>query len=535
MKFTGFGISSGVRNTAVALLLMAASQGPVLAQGGATPVRGNAAVLAIGGEPSSLNPNITSGAPELIVGCMIHEGLVRYAENFKIVPNLADSWEISPDGLTYTFKLAKTVWHDGKPFTSNDVRYTLKEVSSKYGPNFMAAGRAIDTIETPDPQTVVFKLSKPFGPLLFSLACEQNAAILPAHVYEGTSVLQNPANLQPVGTGTFKFAEWKRGSHITLARNPTYRRDGKPYLDQMIVKLLPDASGRVLALRAGEVDYIDQFYFPLSAYTIFAKNPQFQMREQPFPLDDIIMLNTERAPLNNAKVRQALLTAIDRNYILRHVFFGLGKVSLSAIDTRIDWAYDPAVNYEKMYPFDPAKAAALLDEAGIKPGADGVRFTINLVFDTGRAEYIQWAQALQRYWQAIGVRTVIEGSDRAVALKRVFTDYDFGATLQTYTTSGDPALGVSRIFTTESISNRQVFNNATRYSNPELDAAFDAGRNASTREERAKFYAKAQQIIARDLPTLTIHELSQIDAATVRLRNIEGARHVWWDGVWLQR
>ena len=535
MNLAKLGFPFGLTHALVALLLAWSFQGPALAQGPETPVRGGTAVLAIGGEPTSLNPDITSGAPELIVGCMIHDGLVRYAENFRIAPNLATSWEISPDGLTYTFKLASAVWHDGKPFTSNDVRYTLTEVSAKYGPNFMAAGRAIQAIETPDPQTVVFKLSKPFGPLLFSLACEQNAAILPAHLYEGTNVLQNPVNLQPVGTGTFKYEDWKRGSHVSLVRNPTYRRVGKPYLDQMIVKLMPDASGRVLALRAGEVDYIDQFYFPLSAYTIFAKNPQFQLREQPFPLDDIIMLNVERAPLNNVKVRQALMTAIDRNYILRNVFFGLGKVSLSAIDTRIDWAYDPSVNYEKMYPFDPVKAAALLDEAGVKPGADGVRFTINLVFDTGRAEYIQWAQALQRYWQAIGVRTVIEGSDRAVALKRVFADYDFGATLQTYTTSGDPALGVSRIYTTESINNRQVFNNATRYSNPELDAAVDAGRNASTREERAKFYFEAQKIIARDLPTLTIHELSQIDAATAKLRNIEGARHIWWDGVWLQR
>jgi peptide/nickel transport system substrate-binding protein len=535
MKLTKFGFSGRFIGVVATLLAMESVLAPAQAQAGATPVRGGTAVVAIGGEPTTLNPNITSGAPELIVGCMIHDGLVRYAENFKVVPNLATSWEISPDGLAYTFKLASTVWHDGKPFTSNDVRYTLKEVSSKYGPNFMAAGRAIETIETPDPQTVIFRLAKPFGPLLFSLACEQNAAILPAHLYEGTNVLQNPTNLRPVGTGTFKYEDWKRGSHVSLARNPTYRREGKPYLDQMIVKVVSDASGRVLALRAGEVDYIDQFYFPLSAYTIFAKNPQFQLREQPFPLDDIIMLNVERAPLNNAKVRQALMTAIDRDYILRHVFFGLGAVSRSAIDTRIDWAYDPSVDYEKMYPFDPAKAAKMLDEAGVKPGPNGVRFTINLVFDTGRAEYIQWAQALQRYWQAIGVRTVIEGSDRAVALKRVFADYDFGATLQTYTTSGDPALGVSRIYTTESINSRQVFNNATRYSNAQLDAAFDAGRNASTREERAKYYAEAQKIIARELPTLTTHELSQIDAATARLRNIEGARHVWWDGIWLQR
>ena len=177
------------------------------------PRHGGTAVVALGSDPAGLNPDITVGVPDVFTGCILYDGLVRFAEGFKIVPSLARSWTISPDALTYTFQLNKASWHDGKPLTSEDVKFTLLEVSSKYGSKFTAPGGAIKEILTPDPQTVVVKLSKPFGPFLFSLACEQNAAILPAHIFRGTDVLKNPATLtKPVGSGPFMLQEWVRGS-----------------------------------------------------------------------------------------------------------------------------------------------------------------------------------------------------------------------------------------------------------------------------------------------------------------------------------
>jgi peptide/nickel transport system substrate-binding protein len=160
-----------------------------------------------------------------------------------------------------------------------------------------------------------------------------------------------------------------------------------------------------------------------------------------YPSLDIVILNTRKPPLDRASVRQALLVAIDRNYLFKNVFLGTGQVARSIVDTRLGWAYNPAVDYEQLYAYDATKAAALLDATGLKPGADGVRFTLRLSFDTGRPEYTSLAQALQRYWQAVGIRVVLEGAERPVILKRVYSDYDFDATLQNYSTSGDPALG----------------------------------------------------------------------------------------------
>src|SRR5262249_53842 len=150
-------------------------------------------------------------------------------------------------------------------------------------------------------------------------------------------------------------------------------------------------------------------------------------------------------------VRQALMFALDRNYLQKNVFFGLGQVAVSTFDTRLSWAYNPSVNYDKMYPFDPAKAKALLDQAGLKPGPDPTLFTINLLFDSTRPDFLQATQAIQRFWGDVGVKVNLVGAERAVTLKRVYGDYDFGVTLQTYSTSGDPALGIARAFVTESI------------------------------------------------------------------------------------
>ena len=143
---------------------------PALAAGPEKPRYGGTVVTVLGADPAVLNPGISVGVPDVFVGCILYDSLIRFGKNFEIVPNLAKSWEISKDGLTYTFHLEKANFTDGKPVTSEDVKFSLTQVSAKYGPKFNAPGSFIQTIETPDPLTAVIKLSKPFGPFLFSLA-----------------------------------------------------------------------------------------------------------------------------------------------------------------------------------------------------------------------------------------------------------------------------------------------------------------------------------------------------------------------------
>ena len=214
-------------------------------------------------DPPTLNPAITAGAPDRLIGCMVYEGLVRVAKGFRIEPALAQSWDISPDGLRYVFHLIPTRWQDGTPFTSRDVAFSLQNINGRYGPLFAASRRAISAIDTPDLSTVLITLAHPFGPLLLSLSCDQNGAILPAHLFADTDILQNPATLaQPVGTGPFRLTAWAHGDHMTFQRNPDYWRQGRPYLDEIVVRFLPNAASRVLALQAGEIDYINEYSLP---------------------------------------------------------------------------------------------------------------------------------------------------------------------------------------------------------------------------------------------------------------------------------
>jgi peptide/nickel transport system substrate-binding protein len=497
---------------------------------------GGTMIIGMTNDPPTVNPAITTGAPDTLVGCMIYEGLVRVAEGFHIEPGLAKSWEISADGLSYTFNLVAAKWQDGTAFTSNDVQYSLRGINAKYGPLFAASGRVIAAIDTPDPTTAVIRLSRPFGPFLLSLSCDQNGAILPAHVFANTDILRNPATLaQPMGTGPFRLVDWVHGDHMTLARNPTYWKAGRPFLDEIVIKFLPNAASRVLALQAGEIDYINEYSLPQSFFPTVAANKELQTAESGYYADYLIILNTHQAPLDQPMVRQALMMAIDRDYLTKAVFSGLGTAAVGPFDARIGWAYNPEVDYRKMYPYDPAKGRALLDAAGVKPGSDGTRFTFDLVFDSTRQEYGPLSVALQKFWSAVGVRVNLRGSERTVVLKQVYGDYDFGATLQNYGTSGDPALGIARLYVTGSIKQGATFNNVSRYSNPEVDKLFADGQNSTTQEERARPYRQVQEILANDLPTLTINQMGEFNAASRRLHRLFLSQDApFWDEVWIE-
>lgn len=500
------------------------------------PRRGGTAVIVLGGDPPTVNPDVSTGIPDQLIGCMVYQGLTQISADTEVLPLLAKSWTISPDGLVYSFELNKAQWHDGKPFTSEDVKFSLTEVSTKYGSIFASAGRAIDVIETPAPDRVVIRLKKSFGPFLISLACAQGGAIMPAHIYKGTDVLQNPATTsKPVGTGAFMLSEWRRGDSIRLVRNPAYWEPNKPYLDGIVAKIIPQAAARTHALQAGEVDFVIGYYFQANDEGVVRANPQLKLLPAGFaPSSNLMFLNVNRKPLDDKRVRQALLMATDREFLLKTAWFGQGNVGIMPFNSQVKWAANADIDYRKLYPFDAARANALLDEAGVKRGADGTRFSVRLVYPSDAPDREQVALAVKGMWKAVGVDVVIDPIERATQVKRVFQDRDFDLTLQGYTTYGDPALGIARTFATAAIG--RPFGNPSGYSNPEVDALFEQGEAATDLKERGAFYRKAQAILAADLPVFTLHEAVIMDAAT---RNLEG---VWggqgyglWNNAWLAK
>ncbi len=492
--------------------------------------------MVISGDPPTVNLDITTGVPDYCVASLVQEGLVRLDRDLKPVPNLAESWTISSDGLRYTFHLVEAKWHDGHDFTSADVKFTLEQVSAKYGAKFAAAASVIEAIETPDARTVTIRLKQPFGPFLFSMAGYNNAAIVPAHIFQGTNIPANPASIStPIGTGPFMLTERVSGDHITLERNPSYWRQGRPYLDRIVFREIPNPSSTVLALKAGELDFAYYYFVPINQFQEIAHDDNLQVRQGGIPGDHLIIFNVRRAPFDNPQVRQALAHALDREFIHKAVFQGLGSVPKSAINTQLSWAYNPEVDLAKLYPFDPAKANAMLDAAGLPPRGDGTRFDIHVVFDSSDANYNSLLQVLQRMWGTVGVRVVSQGSTRNVELAQVYTDWNFDATIQSYTTAGDPALGVSRAYVSSAIKHAP-FVNCSGYSNPEVDRLFELGATAGTLEQRAVPYRQVQVILARDLPVLPFWQSAQNNVASTRVQGkwAWGTAYEYWEDVWLE-
>jgi peptide/nickel transport system substrate-binding protein len=215
-------------------------------------------VVAMTADPGAINSAITTSGNTHFVADQIFNGLVGLDDQLNPVPELAASWDIGAGGKVYTFKLQPNVkWHDGQPFTSADVKFSFEQALLKFHSRTKAGlEKVLESIDTPDDGTVVFSFKQPYGPLLQRLDVVE-APIIPKHIYEGKDLQKDPANLQPIGTGPFKFVEYVKGDHVTLERNPDYFRAGLPHLDKVIFRIIPDANTATLALEQGEVDYLN--------------------------------------------------------------------------------------------------------------------------------------------------------------------------------------------------------------------------------------------------------------------------------------
>ncbi|MCC7046058.1 MAG: ABC transporter substrate-binding protein [Alphaproteobacteria bacterium] len=485
------------------------------------PRVGDSMIIGIVGDPGILNGAISSNFVEKIVSSNVLGMLIRLDRSFKPVPDLAKSWTISDDGLTYTFALREQVkWHDGAPLTSADVKFTIEEVIFPLHTRGGTYKSIIDSVETPDARTVVLRLKAPFGPLMNALGYD--VYILPKHLYQGTDIKNNPYNAKPVGTGAFRFVEWKKGSHIVLERNPDFFVKGQPYLDRLVFQVIPDAAARVLALESGDIDYLSYQSLPSSSVPRLKTNPKLTVSLDGFESlasIEILTLNLDNPVLKDARVRQALAYAMDKQAIADKADYGIGKPATGPISSQTSWAYEP--NVEKYAP-NAAKAAKLLDEAGYPPKADGARFTLRLVADSGIELNRKAGEILKEQLAQVGVRVDLQMVERNVMLDRVYVKRDFDMNAHGFSTGADPAIDVSRLYVSTNI--RPVnFTNGSGYRNQAVDDLFAAGQKAFKLEERAAAYRKAQKILTDDLPVIWLVEYGIVGAWNKKLHGL----HSW--------
>ncbi len=487
---------------------------------GETPRYGGTFVAAIVSDPTTLNPATSSDFYVKIISGTLFDTLVNLDFNLNPVPRLAQSWEISRDGLTYTFRLAKARWHDGRPLTSEDVKFTVEQILGPYHPSGGQYKDRIQEILTPDPQTVVFKLKTPFSPFLVMLA--NDLYIMPKHIYQGTDIPKNPARLTPVGSGPFKFAEWKKGDFIRVLRNPDYFMQGKPYLDQIVFKVAADAGARMLAFEKGEIDYLSFYLCPASEVERIRRTPGLKTTTKGHEIfADILDLffNLDRAPFNNLKVRQAVAHAIDKQYLLDKADYGLGKIATGPLPSDFGWAYTADV---AKYPHDPGRASKLLDEAGYPKNDKGIRFRTTLLWDRTVPLFTKTAEILREQLKAAGIDLELKPSDRATMLDQIFTKRDFDLWVHGLSSGGDPAIGIQRLYLSSNI--RPVpFSNASGYRNPTVDELFAKAASTPDQRSRAQLYQTLQKTLTQDLPIVWLLEFSHNSAWRDEFRGV----HAW--------
>lgn len=478
-------------------------------------------------EPPGLMLGLVQNGPTQLVAGDIYEGLLRYSTDLDPEPGLAESWEISEDGLTYTFKLHEGIkWHDGEAFTADDVVFSADVFLRETHARLRSSLAYVDTIEAMDDLTVVFTLKEPFGPFI-SVFEVGTMPMVPKHIYEGTDYATNDMNATPIGTGPFKFETWEKGSYIHLVKNDDYYVEGLPHLDEVYYRVIPDAASRAVAFETGEVDVlpggsVENWDVPrlteMDGVCSTGKGWEF------FAPHAWMWLNNREGPTADVRFRQAIMYAIDREFVKDVVWNGFGTVPTGPVSSKTNFYSDDVTQYD----YNPDKAKALLAEMGY----DGETVRV-LPLPYGET-WQRWAEAIRQNLSEVGVSVDIDSADVAGWNEKTSQwDYDMAFTyLYQY---GDPALGVSRNYTADRIKKGSPWNNVEGYNNPELDAKWAAAAVMPDPAARETAYAEIQKEIVDDVPVAwllelefpTIYRCDVNDLVTTAIGVNDGPRNAW--------
>jgi len=482
-------------------------------------------VIGLSGDATSLNPVVATDGISYTVEWPLFDSLLELDASLNVKPLLAESWDVSKDGLTYTFKLKKGVtWHDGKPFTARDVAFTFysvldpkvttphrayfdalvgfPELTAKENPK-RPEELAVRPIEIVDDHTVRFRLRYPSGSFLAVLV-NPRAGIIPEHLLKGTDLNTADFNRKPVGTGPFKFVEWRRGERIVMEANERYH-GGRPALNRLIFRIIPDAVVLLQELRAGGVDFIENP--PLTEMTRLKQTPGLQVLVADNTSYTYFGWRQDVAPFTDIRVRRALNHAIDVPSIVKEVLQGYAAVATGQFPPS-SWAFDASL---KPYAYDPARAKAMLAEAGFKPGPDGVlvrdgkRFSFSIRHDQANQAVKDTAVIVQEYLKRVGLEATLEPLDWPTFVKKLFAS-DFEGIVVAWTNHHDPDPFAYTIWHSSQWKGR----NFAHYKNPKVDELLEQARRTNVVAERKRAYAEFSKVLMDDAPYVFLYFQQQV-------------------------
>ena len=481
--------------------------------GAATP---GTLVVGLVAEPTSMDPGQLTDINSMRVLSNVYDTLVQFAPGtFTLEPGLATSWTISPDGQQYTFRLRKgVVFQDGTAVNAEAVKFTYDRLLDPQNP-YHDTGPfpfapfyygAIKSTQVVDPYTVRFVLKHPFSPLLHNFTLNTGRIVSPAGVKKWGKEFAS----HPTGTGPFTFASWQKNVRIVLQKNARYW-GGAPKLDRLIFRPLPEDQTRVTELLNGGVDFIVDV--PPDNLVQLKKDARFQVYEAPGPHIWWVTLNTRTKPFNDVRVRQAVNYAVNTAAICRDVLKGTCTPAKGPIPPAVTWAFDPQV---KGYPYDPAKAKALLSEAGYPNGFNATFWVPES--GSGMQSPKIMAEAIQADLANVGIKASIETFEWGAYLNQYgkgLGKADMGA-MSFMLDPGDPAPMLSLVVDGAAISPNGF--NSGYYADPKVDKLLQQASTIESQSKRGVLYRQASQIIAQDAPWIFIDNALQTAAATTRVR-----------------
>ena len=471
------------------------------------------------GDASTLLPPLASDSASHDIAGLVYNGLVKYNGNLQLVGDLAESWDISPDGLTITFHLRRGVrWHDGAPFTAQDVLFTYELMIDPKTPTAYSGDyKQVQTARALDDYTFQVTYPKPFAPALGSWGL----AILPKHLLAGQDITKSPLARHPIGTGPFKFLSWQTQDRIILTYNPDYF-EGRPYFNGYIAMVKPDQATIFLELKAGNIDRTG--LTPLQ-YTRQTDYPKFKKMFNKFRFTAFaytyLGYNLLDPKFKDVRVRQALTLAINKQEIIDGVLLGLGTPAIGPYKPGT-WFYNPDV---PTFSYNPAKAKALLAEAGWRLNSQGIQekegqpFEFTILTNQGNDVRVRSAEIIQRRLREVGVLVKIRTVEWAAFLKEFIEKGRFEAVLLGWTTGQDP--DVYDIWHSSKSKPGEL--NFIHYHNPEVDRLLEEGRHTFDVAKRKAAYFRFQEILAEDQPYTFLYVPDSLPAVSSRVHGIKPA------------
>ncbi len=493
------------------------------------PQKGGQIIIGISQEPQNFNPIMPTIESQRGVHMAIYDDLWRIDPKGNYTPNLATeiptqaNGGISKDGTLFTVKLRKDAkWHDGQPFTAKDVVFTWQTIMNPKVTVFSTVGfDQIDSMWAVDDSTVKFKLKQAYAPILVALS---DMFIVPEHILaKSADINKDEFNTKrPIGTGAFKFVEWVAGDHITLEANKAYHGPG-PYIDRLIYKYIPDLTALFTQLKTSEIDITGIQGIPVDLYPEAKTLPSINLFVTPGTTYDCIAPNFLLPLFQDKRVRQALYYGMDKKPIVEKIFLGLVPEAETYVPPQ-SWAYNPKIKgYHK---YDPEKAKQLLESAGWKVGPDGIRvkdgkrLSFENAATAGNKQREQIQQLLQQQWRQIGVEMKINNKPAAVLFGDFYRLSKFETIINGIGMGADPEHSF-RLHSKYIPAKGGMGRNSIAYENREVDRLLEAGVREMDREKRKKIYYRLQEVLADDLPYLSIYHYVIIRATRANIHGFQ--------------